>query len=405
MEKFSNGRQVISKFEKLYGKRTFGQFLRYDRLIRKFKKQFKTDFCYLASSPGRVELVGNHTDHNGGKVVGCTIDLDIAAAFIPVQTPRVTVCGNGYRDIVIDIADVDVVESGSTGMVKGVLAGLKKRGKNIGGFTALIDSNVPVGAGLSSSAAFQLLIGTIENALYNNGEISAQTLAEVGQFAENIYFNKPCGLLDQGVIAVGGVVGIDFKQGFAETKLGADLLGLTMVVADTGKSHSGLTEHYAAIPQEMQSVARCFGKRRLADVDEQEFLQNIQGVQQQAGERAALRAKHFFEENRRVEQVAFGLSTGNRQLLLSAVRESGDSSIYQLQNCSVGKDDTVKQAVLCAREICPECASRVHGGGFQGTVLAVLEHGAEKFAEAMSQRYGKDNVHVLKVRSVGATTL
>lgn len=405
MEKYTNGRQVTARFAELYGKKTFAQFVRYDKLIGKFKKKYKSDFCYLASSSGRVELVGNHTDHNGGKVVGCTVDLDIVAAFLPNDTDRVVVCGNGYRDIVIDLADVDVVESGSAGMVKGVLAGLKNRGKKIGGFSALLDSTVPSGAGLSSSAAFQLLIGAIENALYNNGEISAQTLAEVGQYAENVYFNKPCGLLDQGVIAVGGVVGIDFKNGFAETKLGSDLLGLKMIVVDTGKSHSGLTEHYAAIPREMKGVAQFFGKQRLADVDENGFLQHFGEIKRQAGERASLRAKHFFEENRRVEQVGRALETGDKQLLLEAVSSSGDSSIYQLQNCSVESDDTLKDAVLYARSICPHCASRVHGGGFQGTILAVLEHNASQFADEMAKRYGKDKVHVLKVRSVGATVL
>ena len=405
MEKFTNGRQATCKFTQLYGKKTFAQFARYEKLVADFKKKFHADYCFLASSSGRVELVGNHTDHNGGKVVGCTIDLDIIAAFLPNDTNTVVVCGNNYKDIVIDLAEIDTLEGGSAGMVKGVLAGLKNRGKQIGGFTALLHSTVPSGAGLSSSAAFQLLIGAIENALYNNGEISPQTLAEVGQFAENVYFNKPCGLLDQGVIAVGGVVGIDFRHGFAETKLGRNLLGLQMVVVDTGKSHASLTAHYAAIPAEMRSVAQLFGKERLIDVDEAAFLQRFAQVKEQAGERPALRAKHFFEENRRVEQVAEALHSGDTQLLLQAVTNSGNSSISQLQNCSVAGDDTVKDAVLLARKICPECASRVHGGGFQGTILALLGKDVSQFAAAMADRYGQNKVHVLKVRSVGATVL
>ena len=405
MKKYSNGRQVTEHFVALYGKKNFAQLARYDKLICKFKRKFKSNYCYLASSSGRVELVGNHTDHNGGKVVGCTVDLDIVAAFLPNETNRVVVCGNNYKDIVINLADIETVEGGSTGMVKGVLVALKNSGYKIGGFTALLNSTVPSGAGLSSSAAFQLLIGAIVNALYNNDEIPAQTLASAGQYAENVYFNKPCGLLDQGVIAVGGVVGIDFSSGFSKTKLGTDLLGVKLVVVDTGKSHSGLTEHYAAIPREMKAVAQLFDKQRLIDLDETEFFNNFDAIKQQVGERAVLRAKHFFEENHRVEQFSKALSTGNKQSLLDAVSASGDSSIYQLQNCEVNGDETLKDAVLFARNICPSCASRVHGGGFQGTILALLDDDVAKFQTEMAKRYGKNKVHVLRVRSVGATVL
>lgn len=406
MEKFTSGRQAACNFAALYGKKTFGQLKRYEELVRRFKKKYRTSFCYLASSSGRVELVGNHTDHNGGKVVGCTINLDIVAAFLPDDSGKITVCGNGYRDIEFDIADVGKQESGSVGMVKGVLDGLKKRGKNIGGFRALLNSTLPSGAGISSSAAFQLLIAVIQNHLYNNGEISAQVLAEVGQYAENVYFKKPCGLLDQGVIAVGGVVAIDFKHGFSATKYGNGLLGLNLVVVDTGKSHSSLTEHYAAIPREMKAVAEHFGKDRLADVDERLFFNNFQRVERTVGQRPALRAKHFFEENHVVEQVGEALKNGDKESLLQAVNQSGDSSIYQLQNCTVGEDRTVADAVEYARKVCPSCASRVHGGGFAGTVLAVVD-GKEthRFAEEMAKRYGKDKVHVLKVRTLGATVL
>lgn len=406
MEKFSSGRQVTGKFPALYGKKTFFQLKRYDELIRSFKKKYKSRFCYLASSSGRVELVGNHTDHNGGKVIGCTVSLDIVAAFLPNDENRVSVCGNGYRDIVFDLSEVDKVESGSVGMVKGVLSGLKKRGKKIGGFDALLNTTLPGGAGISSSAAFQLLIAVIQNNLYNNGEISAKTLAEVGQYAENVYFNKPCGLLDQGVIAVGGVVEIDFKNGFEEKQLGGNLLGLNMVVVDTGKSHSSLTEHYAAIPREMKAVAVHFGKDRLADVDEALFFNNIKRVSDNVGARPSLRAKHFFEENHRVELFGKALAENDRKTLLSVVNESGQSSINQLQNCSVGDDRTIADAVEFGRGLCKNCAVRVHGGGFAGTILALVENKeVSRFTDEMAKRYGKNKVFVLKVRTKGATVL
>lgn len=406
MEKFSSARQVTKFFPSLYGKKKLHQLKRYEELIRKFKKNYQTSFCYLASSSGRVEIIGNHTDHNGGRVVGCTIDLDIVAAFLPDESGKITVCGNGYRDIVFDISEIDVIESGSIGMVKGVLAGLKKRGKNIGGFCALLNSNLPSGAGISSSAAFQTLIAAIQNALYNDSSLSPQLLAEVGQYAENVYFNKPCGLLDQGVIAVGGVVTIDFKDGFRAEKLKGNLLGLNLVVTDTGKSHASLTEHYAAIPKEMKAVAHSFGKDRLIDVNEQLFFDNLRRVERDEGVRPMLRAKHFFEENRRVQQVCDAITNNDVASFLQAVNQSGESSISQLQNCSVEDDRTVAEAVEYARKICPSCASRVHGGGFAGTVLAIVtDKDVRRFADEMGKRYGKDKVHVLKVRTVGATVL
>ncbi|MCM1289410.1 MAG: hypothetical protein NC132_02000 [Corallococcus sp.] len=406
MEKYSCGRQALGKFADLYGKVTLFQLKRYDELIRTFRRKYKSKFCYLASSSGRVELIGNHTDHNGGKVIGCTVDLDIVAAFLPNETGEVIISGNNYRDIVFNIADVDKKESGSIGMVKGVLAGLKRRGKNVGGFYACLNTTVPSGAGVSSSAAFQLLCAVIQNELYNDGQVSAQTMAEVGQYAENVYFNKPCGLLDQGVIAVGGVVKIDFKNGFEATRLDGSLQNLALVMVDTGKSHSQLTEHYAAIPAEMKAVAAHFGKDRLADVDSVLFFNNYNRAASSVGERPALRAKHFFEENALVDAVSQALSAGDKNAIIEAVNKSGDSSINQLQNCNVGDDRTVADAVLYARTACPRCASRVHGGGFAGTILAVADKkDAPRFAEAMAKKYGKNAVHLLRVRRVGATVL
>lgn len=406
MEQFTRGRQAANRFRDLYGKKTLHQILRYDETVRRFKKKFNARFCYLASASGRVEIIGNHTDHNGGKVIGCTVDSDILAAFLPADDGKVLIAGNNYRTINFDVNDVFETESGSSGMAKGVLAGLSLRGYKIGGFKALLDSELPAGAGMSSSAAFQLLIASVQNHLYNGGGIPARALAEAGQYAENVYFKKPCGLFDQGVIAVGGIVEIDFSNGFSPKRLKNGLPSLNLVVTDTGKSHSSLTEHYAAIPREMKQIAALFGKNRLIDVDEKAFFESFDKSAQAAGSRAALRAKHFFEENLRVQMAEQALTDGDKEKFLSLINQSGDSSAVNLQNCSVSDDASIADAVAYARKICPGCASRVHGGGFQGTVLAFVEtEDLNCFVEKMGERYGRKNVKVLRVRNVGATVL
>ncbi len=406
MQQFTNGRQALGRFADLYGKKTFHQLLRYEELVRRFKKKYKCKYCYIASSSGRVELIGNHTDHNGGKVIGCTIDADIVAAFLPTNQNRIHLEGNNYRNINFNVDDIFTVEGGSVGMVKGVLAGLFNRGYKVGGFDAVANTTIHGGAGMSSSAAFQLLVATIQNNLYNDGKISPSVLAEVGQYAENVYFQKPCGMLDQGVIAVGGMVSIDFRNGFEATRVENNLTSLNLVVVDTGKSHASLTEHYAAIPQEMKQVAAYLGKERLADVDESEFWNNCSQIAEGTSQRAVLRAKHFFQENRRVASAIQALQSGNKQEFIDLINSSGDSSIFNLQNCSLNGDNTIAEAVEFARKICPNCASRVHGGGFQGTILAVMENkDVALFSEEMSKKYGKNSVKVLKVRNVGATVL
>lgn len=406
MEQFTHGMQAVGRFVELYGKKNFRQFARYDELIRRFRHKFKSRFCFVAVSPGRVEVVGNHTDHNGGKVLGATVDADIIAAFLPNGNGKVHLEGNNYRSIDFDLCQISQVEGGSVGMVRGVLHGLALRGFKIGGFDAILNSTLPSGAGMSSSAAFQLLVATIQNNLYNGGKISPRVLAEVGQYAENVFFNKPCGLLDQGVIAVGGIVKIDFKNGFDAVRVKNNLSCLDFVVIDTGKSHSSLTEHYAAIPAEMNRVAKLFGQSRLVDVDPSAFFVGFDDVAEAAGMRAALRAKHFFEENARVDRVVTALEQGDAQNFLALLNESGNSSMTQLQNCSVDGDTTVADAVMFAREVCADCASRVHGGGFCGTVLAVVKNdNLSHFVDEMSRRFGKDKVHAVHIRNLGATVL
>ena len=407
MLKFINGTQVRPFLKDLYGKPMLDQIVRYQGLIDTFKKQFGAKHCHMATSSGRIEIVGNHTDHNGGKVLGCAISFDILSAFLPTDNGKVRIKSQGHQDIAFNLEDIYKIDGGSLGMAKGVLAYLKDHGYNIGGFVACLQSTLPSGVGISSSAAFQSLIGAIVSHLYNDGNISAETIARAGQFAENNYFNKPCGLLDQGVIAVGGVVTIDFCDGFDAKPIDALPVGYDFVLINTGGNHATLTAHYKAITDEMRLVANHFGCDRLIQVDEQKFFESYHQIVDTYGLRPALRAKHFFEENKVVQSAITALQNGDMPTFIDMVNKSGDSSLNQLQNCSVGVDDSViPDAIKLARQICPSCGCRVHGGGFAGTILAVVPmQETTNLVQRMQQVYGENTAYVLKARKYGATVL
>ena len=404
MQKFTNGRQVLPHLNDLYGRRNVREVERYNKVIREFNKTYGHTWAYLCSSSGRVEFIGNHTDHNGGRVVGCTISLDIIAAFRPNGTNQINVVGTNRNMISLDAHDLTKV-SGSAGLIKGVVSYLLSQGYKVGGFDAYTDSTVPSGAGVSSSAAFETVIGTIISESFNNGEISAETIARAGQFAEREYFDKPCGLLDQSVVAVGGAVALDFKNGLQFSNVNADFSKLQLVLIDNGASHSNLSPLYAAIPAEMKAVAEYFGKERLIDLDENSFFDRYDEVVKALGDRPALRAKHFFEENRRVDEIQLALSSGDVEKTLELVNASGDSSLYQLQNCAVDERDTaIADIIRVVRSF--GAAARVHGGGFAGTVLCVLStaKAADFVAKAVSI-YGVSKVLPLRLRTVGAIVL
>ncbi len=407
MLKFFSGTQVKPYLKDLYGSATYDQILRYDSLICNFKKQFKQSWCHVATSSGRIEIVGNHTDHNGGQVLGCAISFDILAAFVPNNDGKIRIKSQGHGDMVFSVEDIYKVEGGSIGMAKGVLAYLQDHGYKIGGFYASLQSTLPSGVGISSSAAFQCLVGAIVNHCYNDGKISAEVVARAGQFAENKYFGKPCGLLDQGVIAVGGVVTIDFANGFDAQAVENLPTGYDFVLVNTGGNHATLTSHYAAITDEMRAVSNYFGCNRLVDVDEQKFFDSYSNVVNKLGLRPALRAKHFFEENKVVQTAISALQSGDMSTFVQMVNKSGESSLTQLQNCSTGGGDTViADAITLAKSICPTCGARVHGGGFAGTILCVVpQNQTQRFVQLMQQRYGEDTAYVLKARKFGATVL
>ena len=405
MQKFYYSTQIIPHLQGLYGRRNMADIKRYGQVLAEFKRRFGGEFANICSSSGRVELVGNHLDHNGGTVLGCGVNLDIVAAFRANGTNAVRILGKDRNAIRIDLHD-GAKPTGSAGLVKGVMEYLKQQGFTVGGFDAYTDSTVPSGAGVSSSAAFELVVGSIVSHCFNGGEIPPEILARAGQFAENEYFNKPCGLLDQSVVAVGGLVKLDFANGLSFERLDVANSAFKLVLVDTGLSHAALSHLYAEIPAEMYAVARHFGKSRLIEVDEKAFLDQFDDVCAAVGIRPALRAKHFFEENRRVAKAETALRSGDVDTLIDLINQSGDSSLHQLQNCAVDETDTaISDAVKLARSLAP-CGARVHGGGFAGTVLCVVptEH-VGTLVKGLTAVYGSDRIYPLTLRPLGAVVL
>lgn len=402
---------VENQFVSLYGECSDFQKNRYKIAFENFKKTFNASACYIASSSGRVEVLGNHTDHNGGKVMSCAISLDTLAMFLPNNENVIRIFSEGYSPIEIDLNGGDKEKKGtSAALVRGVAVGLKNKGYKVGGFNATFTSNVIGGAGISSSASFEVLIAEILNFLYNESKISAEEKAVVAQFSENVYFCKPCGLLDQTAIAFGGLKRLDFsdKNKIGVTEVKNSLSDYTFVLINTGGSHADLTDEYAAIPQEMKDVAKCFGKERLVDIGKEEFFENLPKFIDKLSDRAVLRAIHFYQENERVDDAFNALTNNDYAGFLTAVSNSGISSLNKLQNCFVAgsKEQLIPKALAIAGNYLNGGANRVHGGGFAGSILNVVKNlDLEGFVVAMERFYGKENVIPLKARSVGTIVL
>ena len=338
---------------------------------------------HLFSAPGRIEVGGNHTDHQRGNVLAASIDRDMIAAAALNGTDKIHVFSVGYGGLEIDLNDLEPHEDEhetTISLVRGVTAEIKKAGFDVKGFNVCITSDVPGGSGISSSAAFEVLFGEVLNGLFCGNQHSPVTLAKIGQYAEQHYFGKPSGLMDQTASAVGGFVAIDFKDTSAPVirPISTEELGKRYViyVIDTGSAHADLSNVYAGIPIEMRKVAACFGKEVLREVDENEFRASIGQVRKQTGDRAVLRAIHFFEENRRAVDEANALENNDIDGFLKIVKESGFSSFIHLQNVIIS-GQTEHQDVAYALAIAEHAlkgkgAFRVHGGGFAGTILAIV---------------------------------
>ena len=387
---------------------------RYIDLYNYFCDEFKYDESVtFVSAPGRTEVCGNHTDHNNGKVLAAGINLDAVAATRKVNGNIIKVKSVGYPMDVIDILDLDVhkeLYAKSSEIIRGMCAGFVERGYNVGAFEAYTTSNVLSGSGLSSSAAFEVLIGTILNSLFNDNKVSAEEIAQIAQYAENKYFGKPCGLMDQMASSVGGFVEIDFKdtKNPVINKVDFDFskCGYSLCIVDTGGSHANLTGEYAAVRENMEAVASFFGKKVLREVDEGEFYKSIKQIREEIGDTPVLRTMHFFEENKRVDKEVKALKENDFETFMKNVIESGRSSYMYNQNvypASDPKAQNLSVALAVAEKILNgKGAWRVHGGGFAGTMQAFVPQDLlETYLGQMRAIYGEDSCYVLSIRPVG----
>lgn len=396
----------------VYGVCQSEQTDRFEELFKMHKDVFNTSDVDFYSSPGRIEIVGNHTDHNGGKVLCAAINVDTLASVSKRSDGIIEVKSKGYPMLRVDVSkpDFSVSEIGtSTALIKGVVDYFKRSNKNVGGFSACMTSSVPKGAGVSSSSSFELAIAEILNVMYNDSELSAVFKAKASQYAENTFFGKPCGLMDQSAIALGGVNLIDFADfdNPVIEKAHWAFDNLDIYVIATGGDHSDLTDDYAAIPHEMKEVAACFGAKLLHEISPEKWNRDKQNIVGKVSERAYLRAEHFFEENERVENAVRAIDSKDEQAFLDIVNESGLSSRYKLQNTysPAGKNHNLENALDRVVKIEGVVASRVHGGGFAGTILVFADKKASGVEVALNVMFGDENVFKLAIRQSGATKL
>lgn len=374
--------------------------------------------AFLLSVPGRSEISGNHTDHNHGRVIAASVDCDVIAVAAKEPGSLVRIKSDGYKEDTVDLQNLapeSYPRFRSCALVAGMCAAVRNDGRQVGGLTAYTVSNVLKGSGLSSSAAFEVLVGTILNHLYNEGRVSPVQIAKDAQWAENVYFGKPCGLMDQMACAVGGFVEIDFRDPAEPVieKIDFDLTGkgYDLCIVNTGGNHADLNEDYAAIPAEMKAVAKLFGQKVLRGISEEELLQRAPEIREKAGDRALLRALHFVKEDARIPEIAQAMKKGDLPAFLSGIRASGESSFKYLQNvfssvCPKEQGETLALYVA-EKELnsYPEPgACRVHGGGFAGTMQAfVPAKYTGEFRKAVDAVMGKGACMVMHVRPIGAT--
>jgi galactokinase len=408
-----------TNFRALYGDNE-AQGERWRLLDSQFHSRFpeSTEFRFF-SSPGRTELGGNHTDHNNGIVLAAAVDIDSIAVASRASSSRVTFISDGYPEpFVVDLDDLIArdAETGTTAaLIRGIAARFSELGYKIGGFNAYVTSEVLVGSGLSSSASIEVLIATIFNALFNESKVDPVTIAQIGQFAENNFFGKPSGLMDQIACAVGGAVMIDFREPSEPvvTRIEIDSgLEYDLVVVDTGGSHEDLTQDYATIPSEMRAVANLIGKSSARGLNYEELLAHMQQLRKEVGDRAILRTLHFLSENERVTRQVAALRRGDYPGFFRLVSESGDSSSKWLQN-GYSPASVREQGIMLALAITEQFlkqagagACRVHGGGFAGTIQVWLPRSAVAgYRKLLEPVFGENSVIELRIRPLGAVEI
>ena len=389
---------------------------RYIKAIESFEELFGEKEVEIYSAPGRSEIGGNHTDHQLGRVLAASINLD-AIAIVAKKENGVVLKSEGYPMINVSLADLlpkKEEEGTSEGLIRGVAAKLKEEGYEIGGFEAYVTSDVLNGAGMSSSAAFEVLTGNILSGLYNEGKVSPVLIAQAGQYAENVFFGKPCGLMDQMASSVGNLIFIDFADVknpvIKKVNVNFEDFDHSLCIIDTKGSHADLTDEYAAIPEEMKKVAAYFGKEVLHQIDKNEFYIHIPEIRKVAGDRAVLRAMHWFEETDRVIDQVNALEKEDFEGFKSLIKASGDSSFKYLQNVySVKNLSRQEMAVGLAFSdviLKGRGVSRVHGGGFAGTIQAFVPvEDVCEFKKTMETMLSEGCCHVLSIRPAGGLIL
>ena len=369
------------------------------------------------SAPGRTEIGGNHTDHQRGRVLAAAVNLDTVAAVRENGTDWIRILSKGYPRCEIHVKELTRREeeiNSTAALIRGVAAGFTQLGCQIKGFDAYCESTVLPGSGLSSSAAYEVLIGTIINHLFFDAKATPAEVAQIGQYAENVFFGKPCGLMDQTASAVGNLVTIDFfdKDHPVIKPVAFDFssCGHALCIIDSGADHTDLTEEYAAIPGEIKSVCAYFGKEVLTQIDEAEFFAAIPQLRKICGDRAVLRAVHFYQENARVPKQVAALEQGDFDAFLKLIKESGYSSYMYLQNVIPAgykkHQDVALALAMCEHFLQGRGAYRVHGGGFAGTVQAFVPFDLlDDFHAGIDGVLGEGACHVLSIRPQGGVQL
>lgn len=398
--------------EKIYGE-SVQSLARYESLAKHFEELFHSDEMEFFTSPGRTEIVGNHTDHNGGKILAGSISMDTIGAAYPNGTDVITIISEGYRKaITVDLSQLDQVPhgSGSIALVAGMAEAARKAGFKVAGFNAYISTQVISAAGVSSSASFEMLVCSIINYFFNEGKMRYIDYARIGQYAENHFWDKASGLMDQMACASGGTILLDFSKDddnlCRSIDFSFDQIGYDLVIVNTGKGHADLSEEYSSVPMEMKEAAAACGVKLLCETDMDTLLDHISEID---NDRAILRAMHFFEENRRVDAAAQAVAEGDAEAMLRVITESGQSSwewlqnCYSLQNCKEQKITLMLALSKLFLNKIGKGSCRVHGGGFAGVIMCVVpKEETQNYVDYISRFAGKENVYPMNIRSTGA---
>ena len=386
---------------------------RYVKALEKFEELYGEKQVEIYSAPGRSEVGGNHTDHQRGNVFACALNVDVIAVAAKTEDNVIRIVSDDYNIKDISLLDLAVREdeiNSSEALIRGVAKRLADEGYKTGGFCAYMTSDVLRGSGMSSSAAFEVVLGDIFSGIYNDMKISDVFIAQASQYAENVYFGKPCGLMDQMSSSVGSLVNIDFKDPAVpvinKVEIDFSKYGHILCIVDTKGSHADLTPEYAAIPPEMKAVAAFFGKEVLREVDEAEFYEKIPEIRKKTGDRAIVRAIHFFDDNRYAVAEADALKKGDFEEFIRNVRLSGDSSYKFLQNvypvCDIQSQGTSIALALSKKVLKDRGAARIHGGGFAGTIQAFVPTDlVDEYKAEMDRVFGEGSCQMLQVRKYG----